>query len=306
MRTLSLGITLLALLLACSGPQQPTPPGGSPLGSQEVIDLPPSEPSAPTASPTPAEPAEPAEDSRQSSSGTPTGELPPESGSADAHFPTDDYAAILETYVTADGGFRYAALHASNENSRDLAAVCDRIANATPQTWSASAQLAFYVNAYNALVIQSVIERWPLQSVMRVPGFFDRIRHTVAGRELTLNQLENNIIRGPQFAEPRIHFIVNCASAGCPPLAGSPYAASSLEEQMETQTQSFLRRTTRLQAGTIKVTKLFEWFLGDFGGRDGVRRFLARYLNDDLAARVRDPGTRIGTYPYDWSINSRP
>ena len=59
---------------------------------------------------------------------------------------------------------------------------------------------------------------------------------------MTLNHLENEIIRGPEFAEPRIHFAVNCASIGCPPLRAIPYAAEDLEESLEAQTQQFIRR----------------------------------------------------------------
>ncbi|MCZ7681820.1 MAG: DUF547 domain-containing protein [Sandaracinaceae bacterium] len=89
---------------------------------------------------------------------------------------------------------------------------------------SRDARLAFYLDAYNALVVKAVIDRWPIEGVMRVPGFFDRARYRVAGRDLTLNELENDVIRG--FAEPRVHFALNCASASCPRLGRTPYPAS--------------------------------------------------------------------------------
>ena len=85
-----------------------------------------------------------------------------------------------------------------------------------PDALGRDEQLAFYINAYNALVIKAVLAKLPIDSVMSAPGFFDREKHVVAGQEMTLNHLENEIIRSARFAEPRIHFLVNCASVGCP------------------------------------------------------------------------------------------
>jgi len=181
-----------------------------------------------------------------------------------------------------------------------------QIGQTRPEGYPRDEQLAFYINAYNALVIHSVLEHWPVRSVMNLPGFFDRVRHNIAGRRLTLNELENSVIRSDVFAEPRIHFAVNCASEGCPALARAPYQASLLESQLDTRTRLFLQQTTRRQGRTLKVTKLFEWFIRDFGGREGVRLFLQEHLPEPLAALARDPAIRIGTFPYDWSINARP
>lgn len=221
-------------------------------------------------------------------------------------FDPSAWGALLARYATDDGGFRYAALHASADDRAALDRLATSIAATDASTLSRDAQLAFYLDAYNALVVKSVVDRWPVESVMRVPGFFDRARHRVAGRELTLNQLENDVIRGARFAEPRVHFALNCASAACPALARTPYSVEGdLAARLEAQTRAFVRRTTRLDraAHTARLSQIFAWYERDFAS---VRAFVASYLDANDAAFLRDPATRVAHEPYDWALNARP
>jgi hypothetical protein len=218
---------------------------------------------------------------------------------------TTGWATILRTYTTADGGFRYAALHAHAEHRALLDTYVHAIGTADPSRWTRDEQLAFYLDAYNALTVHAVIARWPLRSVMDVPGFFDRVEHRVAGRAMTLNHLENEVIRA-RFSEPRIHFAVNCASASCPPLHREPFTGQrDLDATLDRLTRAFVRRSTRVSDDTVRVSKLFEWFAGDFASRGGVRAFVASYLDDQAAARVRDEARTIAHSTYDWAVNAR-
>ena len=215
------------------------------------------------------------------------------------------WARVLTRYAEGDGGFRYAELHANAEDRRKLQQYVEAVGSAEERGWSDVEALAFYVNAYNALVIAAAMEAWPTDSVMSVDGFFDQAKHRVAGRQLTLNELENDVIRADRFDEPRIHFVVNCASASCPPLAKSPYTASDLEARMEAAADAYVRSTTEVDDGTITVSRLFEWFAEDFGGDAGVRSFVAGRLDEsDDAARVRQERTPLTFHNYDWSINA--
>ncbi len=209
------------------------------------------------------------------------------------------WAGLLSRYQT-EGGFRYAALAANEEDKARLRAYVDVIGAVHGlDEWSRDERLAFYINAYNVLTIQAVVSRWPIESVMRVEGFFDAITHQVAGSEMTLNHLENEIIRGQEFAEPRIHFAVNCASRGCPPLRAEPFAADTLDQSLEEQATAFVRATTQVRGRRASVTKLFEWFADDFGGLDGVRAFLNARLEEPLGERVR-----LRFADYDWAVNA--
>lgn len=215
------------------------------------------------------------------------------------------WRGLLSRYATEDGGFRYAALHASPPDRAALVRLAVSIGEAHVASLSRDAQLAFYLDAYNALVVKAVIDRWPIESVMRVPGFFDRARHRMAGRDLTLNELENDVIRG--FGEPRVHFALNCASASCPRLGRTPYSGEpDLRARLEREAHAFVRRTTRVDraARTIHLSQIFEWYERDFPG--GTRAFVATRLDPDDAALVRDAGARMTFSPYDWALNARP
>ncbi len=215
------------------------------------------------------------------------------------------WRGLLARYATEDGGFRYAALHASPTDRAALARLAASAGEADVASLSRDAQLAFYLDAYNALVVKAVIDRWPIESVMRVPGFFDRARYRVAGRELTLNELENDVIRG--FGDPRVHFALNCASASCPRLDRTPYSGDpDLGARLEARARAFVRRTTRVDraARTVRVSRIFEWYERDFPG--GTRAFVATRLDPDDAALVRDAGARMTFSPYDWALNARP
>ncbi|MFK7989206.1 MAG: DUF547 domain-containing protein [Sandaracinaceae bacterium] len=271
-------LLMVLLALGCSSPEQ---------GSTTPRTPPPEPASEP-------EPAEPSEEES-----TATAEAAP-------GFDTTAWEALLDAYVTNDGGFRYAALRGREADVARLAEVVEAVGAASPDGWSRDAQLAFYLNAYNVLTVNSVLSHWPLEGVMTVDGFFDEETHRVAGVDRTLNALENEIIRDRErFGEPRIHFGVNCASVGCPWLSGDAFTAANLEAQLAALSQSFVRRTTRLEGGALHVSQIFEWFAADFAP-DGVRAFLAARLEGELADSARDEGTALSFDEYDWALNARP
>lgn len=213
------------------------------------------------------------------------------------------WAEVLQIYVNEEG-FRYAALHADDEAKAKLAAAVLAVGSAQDlASWSRDERLAFLINAYNVLTVHAVIERWPIQGVMEVEGFFDGIEHTVAGEAMTLNTLENERIRAV-FGEPRIHFAVNCASTSCPPLRNTPFDAESLEASLEEQARTFVRSSTTVRGRRATLSKLFEWFADDFSAGGGVREFIASRLDEEDAATVRNERTRLRYSDYDWSPNA--
>ena len=124
-----------------------------------------------------------------------------------SHKPFD---TILRTYVK-NGRVDYAGIKANAKTNLD--AYVKSLASASPGS-SANAKKAFYFNAYNAIVIKAVVDRWPeVKSVLKVPGFFKRLRYTVAGRKVTLDQLEKKVILG-EFKDARTHFALVCAASG--------------------------------------------------------------------------------------------
>lgn len=211
---------------------------------------------------------------------------------------------VLETFVTDDGGFRYAALRANDVATAKLDAYLGYVAGIDTDALSRDARLALLINAYNAYTVKSVLELWPVESVLSEDGFFDGRTHLVAGAAMTLNQLENDHIRA-RFEEPRIHFLVNCASTGCPPLADVPVTADNLETLLESHARSYVRASFSRGEGSFSTSQIFDWFAGDFEASGGVREFIARYLDADDAEFVRDPANEMRHTEYDWSLNGR-
>jgi hypothetical protein len=186
--------------------------------------------------------------------------------------------------------------------------------------WPRDEQIAYLLNAYNSIVLQQVIDDYPIQrssnpavlvrpanSVWQIDGFFSALKHRVAGRHLTLDQIEHEWLR-PKYKEPRIHFALVCAAQSCPPLREEAYRADRLSAQLDEQARAFLndRDRNRFLQESAQLSEIFRWFGDDFGGEPGLRTFLARYLNPELAQRVRDASYAIKYVDYDWTLNDIP
>ncbi len=214
---------------------------------------------------------------------------------------------VLQEHVDKDGRVNYTKLKANPEK---LEKYLDLLAVAKPTELSYNAQLAFWVNAYNALVIKGVIDHYPTRSVQKVKwfsGFFSRLKFQVAGKTYTLNQIEHSIIR-TEFVDPRVHFILVCASRSCPPLENRAFSADTVEERLETATFNFIRNPehVRIDRAThrIYVSKIFKWYADDFKeGYDGVVDFLADYLPLEDVAYLESTDVKLHYLNYDWSLN---
>ena len=215
------------------------------------------------------------------------------------------FTAILRDYVR-EGGVDYAALR---RDSARLRAYLDQLAATDSGVLAAAppaTRLAFWINAYNACMLERVIGRYPIRSVRRIPGAFTAKHCRVAGAARSQDDIEHGIIR--PMGEPRIHFAVNCAARSCPALATEAYAPEGLDAQLDAAVQRFVDdpRQFRLELAprpTLWVNKVLDWYGGDFGGPAGVKRFFFRYLLAYSAAEVLRPDVRIEYFDYDWTLN---
>jgi hypothetical protein len=183
-------------------------------------------------------------------------------------------------------------------------------------------RLAFWTNLYNALVMHAVLASGVQSSVREQNAFFDRYAYRIGGYTFTPNDIEHGILRRARFRpedprlrfavqrlDARIHFALNCASAGCPPIAA--YDEEHIDDQFDLATRAFVNSTSgaRLDtdAHTIYLSRIFEWYRDDFGEEeDAVLRFLLTYLRDGEARDylARHVKTIIVRYDdYDWSLN---
>ena len=128
---------------------------------------------------------------------------------------------------------------------------------------------------------------------------------TVNGRDLTLNNVEHGILR-PIWGDARVHYPVNCASIGCPNLKATPWAAATLEADLEAGARTYVNhpRGARVENGQLFVSKIYDWFEIDFGGTSaGVIDHLRQYAEGDLAKRLARVSW-ISDSAYDWGLNA--
>lgn len=216
-----------------------------------------------------------------------------------------------------NGGVDYKALEADRAELDNYVARLGTVTEAAFSKWPRAEQVAFLINAYNAIVLQQVIDDYPIKrsahpaalirpanSVWQIAGFFADLKHRLLGRDLTLDQIEHEWLRA-KLKEPRIHFALVCAARSCPPLRAEAYRADKLDQQLDDQARIFLndRERNRFANQSAELSEIFKWFGEDFGGEQGLRTFLGRYLNADLAKRVSTSGYRIRYVDYDWTLN---
>ncbi len=181
---------------------------------------------------------------------------------------------------------------------------------AHPEQWPRAQQIAFWVNVYNARVLAGVIAHPGLRSVLDVGktfgvptlGFF-REQAVTAGRQLSLNDIEHRIVRA-RFHEPRVHFVLNCASASCPVLPSRALSGATLDSTLEAATLSFLsdpRRNRIDPARGLWLSSIFKWYRADFESSAGsLQTFIERHWSGH---EVFGRNLPVRFLDYDWSLN---
>ncbi len=236
-------------------------------------------------------------------------------GDADA-----PYDALLRRHVkpSPDGVTRvdYAGWRAHAADRAALDAYIAEMAQRRPSTMVRGEALAYWGNLYNAVTLKVVIDRYPVASIRDIKsdswldpkaytGPWRQPRVTVEGRRLSLDDIEHSIMR-PTFKDPRVHYVVNCASHGCPNLLNRAWRAATLEADLDQAARDFInhpRGVTVLPSGGLRVSSIYKWFIEDFGGDDAglLAHFLA-FAEPELKQKLaRSP--RIVEDDYDWSLN---
>ncbi len=170
-------------------------------------------------------------------------------------------------------------------------------------------RFAFYINAYNAFTIKLILTKYPgINSIKEIGSFFSNpwsIKFiSLEGQTVSLDTIEHDFLR-PVFKDPRIHFAINCASKGCPPLSNQPYEGQTLEAQLNTMTRAFINdpKHTFIKNNTLFVSKIFKWFEEDFNGEP--LRFIRQYADAKFKKKLDSlgPKTKLSYLDYDWTLN---
>jgi hypothetical protein len=213
----------------------------------------------------------------------------------------------------------YAGFATDRNQLRQYLANVSKVAPAEFDRWDRAAQLAFLINAYNAFTVELVLTGYPVASIkdlgslLRSP--WKKRFIPLLGETRSLDDIEHGLIRS-HYAEPRIHFAVNCASIGCPALRTEAFVGETLEAQLEDATNAFLadRTRNRLEGKALKVSSIFKWYGSDFEkpwrGADSLPAFFILYrqplsLDDGSVNRLKAGEIGIDFLDYDWRLNSK-
>lgn len=207
--------------------------------------------------------------------------------------------AFFQAHVK-DGKVDYKAIKANDETLSELISMAEKIAVTKDDS---AVYQSFWINAYNLTVIKSVVENYPIKSPLNKAGFFDRIKHNVGGKSITLNDMEHKMLRAVFPKEARFHFVLVCAGLGCPPIISSAYLPSTLDVQLQDQTTKALNDSNfvRINKNKVKLSQIFEWYKGDFtqGGKS-----LVEYVNQFRKEKLPE-NAKVGYYAYDWTLNQQ-
>lgn len=231
---------------------------------------------------------------------------------------TGDMNEVLARYVVAcpDGvnRVRYRAWQSEPRDRTILNDYVRLLQEQLPSLLPKSERMVFWINLYNAVTLQVVLENYPIKSIREIRShtldprgligpWFER-RVTVEGRKLSLYEIENAILR-KEFGEPRIHYAINCASDGCPNLRPAVWSGDDLEHDLEAAAQEFVgsRRGAWLDAaGRPHLSRIFKWYGRDFKAEGGVAAHLARLASPATRSKLAAPDPSL-RHAYDWSLN---
>ncbi|MFY9550572.1 MAG: DUF547 domain-containing protein, partial [Thermoanaerobaculia bacterium] len=202
------------------------------------------------------------------------------------------------------GGFDYRGV--TGQDRKRLAAYLSNLGDADPKAMTGDERKAFSINAYNAMAIAVVLDRYPVKSIRDIDGAFTAIRKKIGGEMLTLDEIENRL---RDTKDARIHFAIVCASKSCPPLASRSYTAAGLDAALDAQGRAFVNDPSKnafdRKADRIALSKIFDWNRKEFE-RDGgsLLKYVSRFVSEPALSRwVATRSLPPEFLEYDWSLN---
>jgi len=206
---------------------------------------------------------------------------------------------FFKTYVN-DGKVAYSEIHKNQNSLNELMNIAKAI-SVTKE--DAEVYQAFWINAYNVSVIKGIIDNYPTKSPLDNAGFFDKTTYSLAGKNITLNDIEHKLLRA-QFNDARFHFVLVCGAVGCPPLVNKAYLPNTLDAQLEAQTKiaingNFIKVNTKRKR--VEASQIMEWYKEDFtmNGKTEID-FINQYRTEKLEGKYK-----LSYFTYDWTLNKQ-
>ncbi|MEP1031945.1 DUF547 domain-containing protein [Ekhidna sp.] len=220
---------------------------------------------------------------------------------------TNDSTAIFKefnSFLLEEVVFGLVDYEKLKQNPEKLDRLISLIGTYNPGLYSQDHQTAFYINAYNILVIKQVADNYPVNSPMDIKGFFKVKTFNVAGEMLTLDGIEFTKLIGPT-KDPRIHFALGCGARSCPFLYDNAFYPDKLQEQLQFRAELIIDRPNYVfvdeKKKTVVLNKIFDWYSDQFISNAGS---LIKYVNRYRFYKVPEQ-YNLQFQEYDWTLNDR-
>jgi hypothetical protein len=228
-----------------------------------------------------------------------------------------NWQEVLRLY-THEGRVNYKALKENDHELKASIQAIEAVSKADFESFNIKQKMAFWINAYNMGVVKTIIDNYPIKrgfsfkaiaypsnSIQQIDNVWDRVVLHVLEQDLSLNEIENKILR-PEFKDPRIHFAIVCASIGCPVMRSEAYTAEKLDQQLSDQIRLFLSDPFKARydktQDVLYLSPIFKWFNTDFQQAGGAVAFIKNHALAELFDGISDK-TQIQWLGYDWNLN---
>ncbi|OIQ37038.1 MAG: hypothetical protein BM555_01655 [Crocinitomix sp. MedPE-SWsnd] len=201
---------------------------------------------------------------------------------------------LLKRHVSSSGRVDYRGFKGDSRFNKYLIYLA---ANHPNSEWNTNETMAYWINAYNAFTIKTIIDNYPVKSIMNIDKAWDKKNINLGTKTYSLSQIENDILR--KMGDARIHFAINCASESCPKLLNKAFNNDNLQRYLKQTTTDFLNDESKnnFKSNPIKISKIFEWYKEDFSKGD-----IISYINKHSTLNLPSD-SKIEYLEYDWSLN---
>lgn len=217
---------------------------------------------------------------------------------------SSDWARLLEKYVDGRGMVAYGEWKKSPDDSKRLESYLAKFRSSGGDP-SPDEKVSLLINAYNAFIIRTVLDHYPVEGIRSIPGAFTTEAHVFGGRKYSLDEIEHTAVALGGY---RVHSTIVCASRSCPPLDRRAYAAADLSAHEDERMRAWMSRPDLYRFDPAKnvarLPKYFDWYRRDFE-KAGISRLLSMYAPERDREWLAQGGFKIEYLDYDWTLNDR-